>query len=128
VIVFRPLKRRPGAIIEYEVARSPSACEEKGITTEADAGGQGLPRREGLQPRLRRPSAASRDRLEDPLAEEVLRGTWGEDGVHLMVSLVDNKLEFEPGERPPELQKPKKEDSRKEPEEQPAASGDDDAQ
>jgi ATP-dependent Clp protease ATP-binding subunit ClpC len=131
MVVFNQLQKSDlERIIHIEMRKVMDRLQEKDITLKLTQEAMDFLVERGYHPDhgarpLRR---AIEQMLEDPLAEEVLRGTWGEDGVHLMVSLVDNKLEFEPGERPPELQKPKKEDSRKEPEEQPAASGDDDAQ
>ena len=44
---------------------------------------------------------AIEQQLEDPLAEEVLRGHW-EEGAHLIVTVQDGELHFEEGEKPAE--------------------------
>jgi hypothetical protein len=62
VIVFRPLTRDDLVqIVEYEVAKVASGWPSR-ASSWSSRRRQGLPDREGVQPRLRRPAAASRDR------------------------------------------------------------------
>ena len=122
MVVFNQLQKSDlERIIHIEMHKVMERLREKDITLELTQEAMDFLVERGYHPDhgarpLRR---AIEQLLEDPLAEEVLRGTWGEDGVHLMVSLVDSKLNFEPGERPEALKKPSE---KEQPEEQPAGS------
>jgi ATP-dependent Clp protease ATP-binding subunit ClpC len=62
VIVFRPLNKADLTnIIDYESRKVGKRLKAQG-SPRARPGRQGLPHRQGLQPRVRRPSPASRDR------------------------------------------------------------------
>jgi ATP-dependent Clp protease ATP-binding subunit ClpC len=104
VIVFRPLTRDDLVqIVEYEVGKVAKRLKEQGSPRDRP-GGQGLPHRQGLQPRLRRPSPASRHRqyIEDPLSEMLLSGDLhNKNGVTVSRLEGEDKLTFVPTEAPP---------------------------
>ncbi|PIE23901.1 MAG: NDP-hexose 4-ketoreductase [Planctomycetota bacterium] len=103
LVVFNQLQKADlERIIHIEMHKVMERLREKDITLELSNEAMDFLVERGYHPDhgarpLRR---AIEQLLEDPLAEEVLRGTWGENGVHLLGSLDDGKLKFETGERP----------------------------
>ena len=86
-----------------------SRLEERNITLSLDDDALSFLVDKGFHPDYgARPlKRAIEQQLEDPLAEQVLRGKY-EEGVHLNVGIKDGKIVFEEGPRPPELEIVKK--------------------
>ena len=99
VIVFRPLDRENlTSIIEFELSKVRERLEAKKHDARARRRSQGLPHRQGIQPRLRRPAAASRPStyIEDPLAENLLSGEFMEgDAIKVTRKEEEDHLSFE---------------------------------
>ena len=106
LVVFNQLGREDlDRIVLIEIDKVMKRLEERNITLELSDEALSYLVDKGFHPDYgARPlKRAIEQHLEDPLAEEVLRGNY-EEGVHLLISVKNGSLLFTPGERPKELE------------------------
>ena len=102
VIVFKPLgKEELKKIVELQLAEVQERLASRGITLEVTPEAKEFLLEKGYNPEygarpLRR---AIENHLEDPLVEELLKGTFPEKDCTIVVKVVDDRLAFESGEK-----------------------------
>ncbi len=109
VVVFRQLTRDDVVrILDLELRQVKARLETRGMTIELDEAATAFLLEKGFDPALgARPlRRAVEQHLEDPLAEEMLRGAFGEAG-RIAVTAGDGRLVFStPGNVPPRRRQP----------------------